>query len=687
MEGPASTEPRHNQFVSPFDLVMTARLQQGLPRQVTHLDDQFLPPVEEGLDSLDTLVIAFDRGRTDAAGLGAIRNWLYGGGRLWVMLDRVDPRWLENLLGDEFDCQVVDRVSLTSVELSSGVEAVHMAPFHAEYERPVDLIRVVVQDAPVLLRANGWPAAIRKQCGDGQLLVTTLGSDAWAHPRSPSDPSPPGGSRIQTNYAPNPPLLELIPELFSPRPAPLLPATALEPRLREYVGYSIPSRGMVVGVLLAFCTALLTGSVWLWRTGRLEWLGLLAPTLALAAGGGLAGIGRAQRESVPPTAAMLQFVRPIAGTDDVRLTGAAGLYATSSGTAELSGAQGGWLVPDMTGMEGTTRRLVWYDLGQWRWEFVPQSPGLRTAEFTRSGQVTPRIEARAGFDAGGLSGHLFLPSGMHAEDAILATRNGRIGVDIGADGALLAAVSSVLAPEQFLGSDLLGDEQHRRQQILAELLADPAGTGFPAGPTLLFWTAPWDDGFGFDPATRRIGSALVSLPIELERPAAGSAVTIPAPFLSYREGIGPDGATPVGLFDNRRLRWQPKSDPSSTWILVQAPGKLLPLTPTEARLVIRVSGPVGRLEIAGYRDGQVVPLQSWVDPVGTLTASIRDPGVLQLAASGQLALRVSGGDPDRRELTNSSEDGSGRVSYWAIESLDVELQATVAEVPAPGLPP
>jgi hypothetical protein len=666
---------------------MTGRLQQGLSRLVTHLNDQFFPPVEEGLDSLDTLVIAADQGRTDAAGLDAIRSWLYRGGRLWVMLDRVDARWLETLLGDEFDCQVVDRVSLTSVEVSSASESIHLAPEHTEYERPVDLVRVIVDDAPVLLLANGWPAAFRKQCGAGELLVTALGSDAWAHPRTANDPSPAGGVRDHTNYVPSAALLELTPDVFSVRPPPPLPAAALESRLREYVGYAIPSRGTVVGLLVAFCAMLVMGSVWLAKMGRLEWLGVLAPVLALAAGGSLAGIGRTQRESVLPAAATLQFVRPIPGTDTVQTTGAAGLYATSTGTAELSGVQGGRLIPDMSGMEGKTRRLVWDDLSEWRWEFVPQSPGLRSAEVSHSGQSSSRIEARASFDKEGLSGRVFLPPGVQPEDAILATRNGRIEVDMGTDGAFRAAAASVLAPQQYLGSDLLGDEQHRRQEVLAELLGNPAATGFPSEPLLLFWTAPWDCGLQFDPQMRRIGSALVALPIEQVRPPAGTSVRIPSPLLPYREGIGPDGAAPVGLFDNRSLRWQPKSAPSSTWILIQIPHKLLPVAPTEARLVIGVSGPVGRLEIAGYREGRVVEFQSWVDPIGTLTATIRDLQALQPGADGRIAVRVSGGDPDRPELTNTSEDGTGHVSYWAIESLDVELRATVSGMTGGEVPP
>lgn len=50
-------------------------------------------------------------------------------------------------------------------------------------------------------------------------------------------------------------------------------------------------------------------------------------------------------------------------------------------------------------------------------------------------------------------------------------------------------------------------------------------------------------------------------------------------------------------------------------------------------------------------------------------------------------LRVSGGDPDRPELTNPDPDGTGKVSYWQIDSLDVQLEAVVQPRESQDAPP
>ena len=685
--GGAGFAPRNPHAVSAFDLVMTARMEQGLTRQISHFDDQFLPAGEEGLDAMDTLVVARDFGSSDLAGIRAIRDWLYAGGRLWVMLDRTSPELLATLLGDEWGGQVVDRVGLNNVHLTPGPDGPNMADFDAEYEHPVDLVRVVVEDADVVFVANGWPAALRKNCGAGKLLVTTLGAEAWVHPRTSRDPRPAATGEPPTNYAPNPPLMELTPTLLTERPQLALAAGQLETGLREYIGYEVPSRGVIVGLLAAFSAALVVGGVWLARIGRLEWLGVAGPALALAVGGTLAAVGRAQQSAVPSTTALLQFVQPVRGTDSARVTGVAGLYATSAGTMDLTGRQGGWLFPDMSGMRGTTRRLIWSDLGEWHWDRLPQRPGLRQASFAQSGLREIRCEARATFDESGLHGNLTLPPGLRPADGVLATQRGRIAVDLAPDSSFRAAASRVMSEEQFLGADLMSDEQNRRSRILAQLLADPMRTGFPPQPVLLFWTRPWETGFGFGDGAQPVGSALVSAPVLIERPPAGTLITVPMPLLPYRETTGPEGSAPVGLFNNRAGRWEEKSFPSSTWIAVHPPRDLSPLEPVAARLVVRVTGPVGRLEIAGFKAGAVAVVQEWQDPVGTLSTIIRDPELLQSATNGAILLRVSGGDPDRPELTHPDGDEGGQVSYWRIESLDIELQATVVDPPPlDGLP-
>ena len=81
------------------DFLVACRGAQRLDRHLSVLDDEFLFGDERELDVLDHLIVADNRLANDYAALAAVRRWLFTGGRLWVMLDRVDPIVLELILG------------------------------------------------------------------------------------------------------------------------------------------------------------------------------------------------------------------------------------------------------------------------------------------------------------------------------------------------------------------------------------------------------------------------------------------------------------------------------------------------------------------------------------------------------------------------------------------------------------
>jgi hypothetical protein len=81
-----------------YELLALSRLINGLGRQIKILPDHMIPAGDECLQSLDQLLIADNRVVDDPVGLVAIRRWLFNGGHLWVMLDRVDARVLDTLL-------------------------------------------------------------------------------------------------------------------------------------------------------------------------------------------------------------------------------------------------------------------------------------------------------------------------------------------------------------------------------------------------------------------------------------------------------------------------------------------------------------------------------------------------------------------------------------------------------------
>lgn len=664
--------------VFPADVIRTARIELQTPaaRQVSNFGDRLLPPSELGLASLQQLLIADDRMLGDAEALSAIRRWLYAGGRLWVMLDRVDPALLSALLGDESRCQVVDTVTLNQLNISSTREY-GSGDYSAEHERPVTLVRVLVDDVEVPLLANGWPAAFWQDCGRGRLLVTTLESTAWVTRKTVEEMNVRDGDEPSWPFKSIPSLEELVGPFFSQLPEDSTVSQTLEPQVREYVGYQIPSQWLVTGLLGLSVILLASIGLWLLRNGALERLAIAIPAVTIVVAGGLVLIGRQNRQVIPPSTAMIQVVHPIPGTDDVRILGSAGLYHSDAVRTVIGGTDGGWIVPELSGTEGTVRRMMWSDLGQWEWEGVQLPPGLRIAESETSSQSPERVSARAVFGPEGLSGMLSTSEYLEPRDAVLITNNGRMGVELDETGAFTADSDNVLGADEFLIAGLLSDDQTRRSRILANLLQQ-SEIGRVNKPTLFFWTNPWDAGFRFADESQRSGSALVAIPLEFERPAVGTSVSLPWPLLPYREATGPDGYRPSGLFDNRDLVWLAKPRPAMSWLRVQVPRVLLPVDIESGRIVARVTGPVGKLELSVAHGSEIVPLHTWIDPVGTLTLDLEGSELPTLDETGGMLIRVAAGDADRPELYEPDPE-SGKLNYWRIESLTMELNAVVLE--------
>ena len=692
----------------PYEFTIAALAAAGLGRNLAQLDGPILPASDGAYGSIDQLIIGSNRVTSDGPALSAIRRWLYRGGRLWVMLDRVDPKLLELLLGDGFTSHVLDHVDMTTVRIESTASAGSLEASTQNHDQPVRLVRLEASHVDIAYTVNGWPAAFWKQCGDGKLLVTTLAPEGWMRlavnaelappptrgpePRRPDEgprpnrPAPPEPKKAPPanpqlaalldgaqgrSYVALSPLAELATEFWSAQNDPLLPASKLEPHVQEYIGNSVPSQWLMTSLLAGFGVSLAAVGTWLWRLGRLELLGAAGPVLATGVSVILLLIGLSVRRSVPPTVASVQLIEPLEGTDEFLASGLTGIYAPDGGQMTITSQHGGWLLPERFGQDLQTARLIWTDLDEWQWKNLALTSGLRNAPFATAGLRETSLEARATFGPEGLRGRLHLGATPGLSDAVLVTREGRMGVDLDQDGNFQAAASSVFSSEQFLAANLLSDEQNRRRRTLIQLLSNPQRSDYPAQPKLLVWTDSLDLGFQFDKTERSLGSALVAVPLTLERPPPATEVAIPSPFLPYRGVIGPDGLAVTGLWDYRRREWQDRSLPSSIWLRFQVPPILLPLEPVNARVTVQVTGPVGKLEIAALRGKEAVPLKTWLDPVGTLALDISDPALLAIEADGGLVLKVSGGDPARPELTKSSV----KTSYWRIESLRLELRA------------
>ena len=668
-----------------LDLIVASRVDQGLNNRVTYLAGHFLPDDETDLKYLDHIVLAENRLVDDFAALAAVRRWLHAGGRLWIMLDRTDPLILERLFGDDFQGHVVDRVGLTSVRVDKAPSLTVPEGEPGEttlYDEPVEMARMVISGMRIWNSVDGWPAAATREYGEGRVLITTLGPRGWIKPTPPSDKPKPEERKpnSESAFVPSSPMEDLSAYILAQRELEALPRRAVEPILKEYVSYRVPAWSLIVGTMFVFLTSLLALGVWLWRGEQLEHFGWSGSLLALVFGVLLTGVGLVSRHSVPETIAGVQLAQALSGTDDVRSHGTIGVYRAEGSQSPIEASQGGKLWPDLSLAAGMTCRMVTTDLGVFHWEGLPQPAGLQLYPYATSKSFADRIEARATMDANGIIGKYSGPQATGA-DAMLATRQGRMGVQLSPDGEFTVGADDVFDKDQYLDASFLGDVQDRRRRILQELFGNRSWKDALDRPQLLLWVNDWKHGFQFGDVPSRQGESLLILPLEFSRPPAGTEVLIPAPLLSFATCRPPDGSLPAGFWDDSRREWQERSAPSSTWLSFQIPRTLLPLHPSKARIEVKVTGPMGRLEILGVKQESVVTLDTVDDPVGTLLFEVDDPEVLTVAENGELKLGINAGAtaPPGTAAVNPMSAASAQAKYWKIESLSLKLWAKTAE--------
>lgn len=678
---PGAGESNGSAVANAYDLLLTARYERGMIRNLTVLGDEQAPAGEEVLGALDQLVVFDDRLLNDLAGISSIRRWVTGGGQLWIMADQIRPELLAALLEDQSSLEVVGTAELTHLNVVPATKT-GTAPFERDLDNPVSMVRVIGDGFTPAFVCDGWPVALWKSYGSGRILVTTLGPDGWVRPRMDSDPQPESGTSFKTRFFPGQPLVSLAAEFFVRQPAPALPPAVSEQTVQGMIGYRIPSRGLVVGSLMAFTGLIVGAGLWLSRRGHLERLGLAIPICSLLIASVLLGAGMKTRSEIPSSVAAVQMVQAVPGTQDVRLTGSAGVFTRDeSSSSPLAGISGGWGLPDMTGLEGTTRRLVWNDLDHWSWEKLTRKPGLRTIAFQAAGQVERPLKATGSFSGGKLSGRLQLPEGMPASDAILATSSGRIGLKIESDGQWSIAQEQ-LGANQYLTATVLSDEQQRRTQLMSQILAPIAGQSPVHEPTLYAWTQPWTSALNL-PEQAPIGSAVVAVPIEWQPMPSGTQFTLPRALLTMREIAGPDGSRPTGFFDGRSQQWVEKSGQNSGWLAFDIPVELLPLQTRKVEVTFKVTGPMGRLELSGFRNGKLESIRVWENPVGTIQHTVDDGSLMPIDSQGRMFFRVDAGveisEIPEEGVQGTKDSTSSPMTYWQFE--DVSVLITV-DVPA-----
>ena len=682
---PADKRPIVTKLISDLDedadeavieLSMAARIATGRSRLVSEYQDEFLPAIGLGMQGMDQLILSGDRITDDLAGLTAVRQWLHAGGRLWIMLDQLQPETVTLLLGESFEGQFIDRVGLTELLLERvSDESAFPNGEVRVFEEPVDFVRVIVDGAQVSYSVNGWPAAFWQKFGHGEVLFTTLGPHGWMRLWTPSDPKS-KNPQFVSKFVPTKPMRALADRFFQRRRPPPVEPDQLEPILTEQIGYRIVSRGTAAAVLGSFCGGVLIAGIVLIRRGRLELLGWLGPAVAALAALVIGLMGASSKRGVPNTLAELQFVQTVPGTDDLHVTGLASLYFRDSSKEVIGATQGGVFVPDTGEARGNVSRMLWTDLDCWRWENLTLPPGARTASFEFMAKSSTPVQASGRFGPGGFDGRVETDFVEDLSDVIIGTPSREsLAVSINHDGTFSASNDNVLPPRQFIADTLLSDKQRRRQDVYRLLMPLASEQLYPDQPTLLAWAGAVTSGFRFPEQTRKLGSSLFAIPLSIERTPPGTRVTIPSPFLPYRTDRTMVSSS---LYVNRTGEWVERQTSGKTWLRIQLPEEILPIRLDRVTVIVRIRGPVTRLEIAAERDGETVVLTGQTSPVGSVELEIDDTDQLLIDREGGIKLGVVVTVPSANAATNENLD-AGSINLWKIDSLRVEAEGeTVA---------
>src|SRR5262245_11446418 len=635
--------------------VRTVRVTAGLSEHASSVPAGPLPPIAEAFAGIDHLVVAGNRLAADPAGTQAVRQWVRQGGRLWVMLDLVDPTVAAPFLADELPFEVVDRASLTTVRLTRP-------PARAtdrEFDRPVDLVRVLPGPADqVLSSVDGWPAAFARTVGRGRVVFTTLGPAGWPRPLAARDR--PGPTARPDPKAPRPastgslaPLEDLAGEVMGrPKPHPFT-TEDLRPLLTEEIGYAVPGRPTAALILGVFLVALIGLGVGLRRSRRAERIGWLAPAAALGAGAVFLVMAETSRRAVPPTVATAAVADVVPGSDEAALHGLFAVYQPDSGPVPVASAAGATLDLDVEGLEGQARRRIQTDTDAWHYEGLGLPAGVRTGPFQATVQ-TGRVSAVARFGPDGVEGTLTAAAFRDPADGlILAPAREPIALRLGPDGRFTAGLADVLPAGQFLAGAVLTDRQQRRQAVYRKLLSEALPRHLEGRDLLFAWAEPAAVPFAGREGARAVGTALVVVALEFERPAGGTRVTIPSAFLPYRRWL-------EGRLQQPTLE---SSYPVEMELRFQLPPSVQPLTVERATLTVRARGPSRRVTVGGLADGRPVTLTEVDNPVEPLRVEITDQRLLRPDDQGGMHLTVS--------VTNIG-DGPFDTA-WRIEAIGLEV--------------
>lgn len=603
---------------------------------------------------LHTLVLAEDAGWSPAQ-LRAIRQWVFDGGRLWIMLDQIGPDLPRAILGDHWPLASLDRAAYTELTLrGEGVE-------HAvSRDYPIRMARVAAEaPAQVRLTAHGYPAAVTWRAGRGRVLATTLEASAW----------------LDDDNAANAALMSLadffekdqgVPAASMARAASALQAAT--PRVHGLVGHRVLGRGAVVLILALFLGGLLIAGLWLMRRGRLEWAAPAGVGLGLVTAAVLVGVGWVTLAKTPGVAVTVEQRRVEAGAPTALSRAMLAVYR-QPGASRVSRLGYDGPPPVLTDRLGAAGpRLVRTDADAWSIENMNLAPGevhtlalAGVVEAPSSATIKGRLGERD------LTLRFVGGSRPTLDDALLVTPRGRVALEPRGDG-WRADLAQPLTGAQYIAATVLSQRQMQRSAVYAQLL----GESMPVDrPMLMGWNDRSAVGVAPIDGVERRTDALLAYPVAFAAPEPGQTVRIPAMLMRmtpYRDRQLNIGGT---IYDPIKRTWVENVSNAQTVAMTYRPPEAfagIELIEAELTLDLRIPGRV--YEVITVRDGRVATLARGENPGGLITLPLGGDDLPTRRADGSVlvGLRVGQGPLDQTPQP------------WTLSRMDL---AVTGRAPAP----
>lgn len=646
--------------------------------QVTLLSisESQLPVIPEALDAVRVLVVIGDTLAQNVAATEAVQDWVHQGGTLWLMLDTMSHENAEAICDGELFVDEIDRVSLTSYSLLADTNAMQRAADDVELELPVQLVRVFSEPDSVLATADGWPAALKAEFGQGRIFASTLGLDGFFVPPGNLLPeSIEGRNRKIWVTTAGQDLLSVLGGSGSGSP---LQTEAMQRYVTSRIGYQLPNRSAGAVVLIVFCMTLIVVCGIVHRLQKpvllLPGIGLLS-MLAIMAFLQMAALARTSTDS----AATIQIVEASGAQDRLQVNGVTAFHSQGSSQPQIQSTAAGMLRFEHAVSSGSPVRSLWSDQHVWNLQNAEFAAGVRRAGFRQTVAIQEPIVVKGTFDEKGFRGRLTGSISDNWSDAIVADQSGfALPVSIDATGEI-AHADIPLPPGQFLDAVLLNAEQARRQATYRGMFdASQRSRIYPSRPTLFAWADPLEMQTGRVDSAGQVGAMLASIPIAIDRPERGMRVRIPSTFLPYRSvrnrqlkiGTAPN-------FSNTRRTWTTNTSTTASTSLLrfEVPRELLPLAVDGAKLTLNISAPLRDVEISSGRPDSLSHVWSKSSPVGTFEIPYSGETACLLDDDGGLNVALKIGTVQLDELDETEAGTQDR--NWQVQWIQLEIQGLI----------